>query len=99
MIKNLFILALFSWMSLTHAYVAKESMSEAEGFQLQKADSEPEAQRAVAGSKIKRQRLNRIETPPNPEGPAPSDSSAIVEPSESSENSENSEVRYWQYSE
>ncbi len=95
MVKNLFILALFSWVSLSHAFVAKESLSEAEGYQLHKTESEPEAQRSVAGSKIKKQRLNREESPSSSASPAPApaDSSAIVE------DSEGSEVRYWQYSE
>ncbi len=95
MMKNLFILALFTWVGLTHAYVAKESLSDAEGYQLQKVESEPEAQRSVAGSKIKKQRLNRNDAPSNSVSPVPpaADSSAIVE------ESEGSEVRYWQYSE
>jgi hypothetical protein len=92
MAKNLFLLALLTWVGLTHAHVAQESLAEAEVYKVEPSAPEAtEAQRSVAGSKIKKQRKAAALMPVNPEAPA--DSSAIVE------ESEDSEVRYWQYSE
>lgn len=85
MIKNLFLLGLMTWVTVSYAKhpVAQESMSEAESFRVEKPVEEQEAQRSVAGSKIKRKAKH--------EGDAPS----RVKP----EGESDSEVRYWQYSE
>lgn len=87
MLKNLFLLGLLTWVTLSYAKepsVAKESMGDAEAFKVEKPTHEQEAARGVAGSKIKRHK--KVE--------AKGDGAEAREPSDS-----DSEVRYWQYSE
>lgn len=86
MIKNLFLLGLLTWVTLSYAKepaVAKESMVDAEAYKVEKPTHEQEAARGVAGSKIKRQKKE-----------TQGDGAEAREPSDS-----DSEVRYWQYSE
>ncbi len=60
MVKNFVLLGLLTWVSFSYAkqphhdVVAKESMAEAEIYKVEKAAPEQEAQRSVAGSKIKK---------------------------------------------
>jgi hypothetical protein len=61
MVKNFVLLALLTWVSFSFAknphhegMVAKENMAEAETYKVEKAAPEQEAQRSVAGSKIKK---------------------------------------------
>lgn len=86
MIKNLFLLGLLTWVSFSYAKhpVAQESMGEAEAYKVEKPGAEHEAQRSVAGSKIKK--VKKFQ-----------EGSAAKDAPESSET--DSEVRYWQYSE
>jgi hypothetical protein len=85
MVKNLFLLGLLTWVSVSYAkgphHVARESIGEAESFKVEKAVEEQEAKRSVAGSKIKKKKFKNVDP----------------EKSETSES--DSEVRYWQYSE
>ena len=87
MVKNLFLLGLLTWVTLSYAkepMVARESIDDAKAFKVEKPAHEQEATRAVAGSKIKKQKQSESKGDGAPER----------EPSES-----DSEVRYWQYSE
>lgn len=85
MLKNLLLLGVMTWMSLSYArmddFVARDNISEAESYKVEKAVEEQEAQRSVAGSKIKKK----------------SKSEHREEEHRSSER--DSEVRYWEYSE
>ena len=58
MIKNLLLLGVLTWVSFSYArsddFVARDSISEAESYKVEKAVEEQEAQRSVAGSKIKK---------------------------------------------
>jgi translation initiation factor 2 gamma subunit (eIF-2gamma) len=89
MLKNIILLVLLTWISLTYAkqphhdVVAHETMIEAESYRVEKPAAENEAARGVAGSKIKR---NKAEVK--------SDGAESTKSSDS-----DSEVRYWQYSE
>jgi hypothetical protein len=85
MVKNLFLLGLLTWVSMTYAKtpVAHETMSDAESFRVEKAAPEHEAKRSVAGSKIKKKTESK------------GHGAKTVEPTSESD----SEVRYWQYSE
>jgi hypothetical protein len=88
MIKNLLLLVLMVWVSFAHAknkpHVVKESIGSAQGYALEKPVSEQEAQRSVAGEKIKKKKKSFGEEEKVDEAP--------IEDFES-------EVRYWQYSE
>ncbi len=86
MIKNIFLLGLLTWVSFSYAKhpVAQESMGDAEAYKVEKPEAEQEAQRSVAGSKIKRVKKFQ-EAAPSKDAPESSES--------------DSEVRYWQYSE
>jgi hypothetical protein len=83
MLKNLFLLALMTWGTMSYArpIIAHESMSEAENFKVEAAAPEHAAQRSLAGSKIKKQK--------------PQAKEEVKDSVESTD----SEVRYWQYSE
>ncbi len=85
MVKNLFLLGLLTWVTLSYAKdpIARESMVDAEAYKVEKPSHEQEATRAVAGSKIKKQKKETA-----------GDGAEKREPTES-----DSEVRYWQYSE
>ena len=85
MMKNLLLLGLLTWVTVSYAKhpVAQESMSEAESYRVEKPVEEQEAQRSVAGSKIKKKKKDF--------GDEPSRVKPAGEP--------DSEVRYWQYSE
>lgn len=61
MVKNFVLLGLLTWVSFSYAkhphhdvVMAKESIAEAETYKVEKAAPEQEAQRSVAGSKIKK---------------------------------------------
>jgi hypothetical protein len=81
--KNLFLLALLTFVTLAYAKepIEKESLEEAEGYKVEAAVKEKSAGRAFAGAKAKKE--------------APGDEAAKEEIS----TSEDSEVRYWRYSE
>ncbi len=83
MVKNIFLLFLLTWVSLSYAKgkVAQESMKDSESYKWDKPVQEQEVQRGVAGGKIKKNRM------------APADQK--VEPTEESD----SEVRYWKFQE
>jgi hypothetical protein len=83
MMKNLFLLALMTWVTLSYAKVevAKESVEGAHSYKLEKAAPEQEAERSVAGAKIKKKKHESDEL------------------KKSDSNEPDSEVRYWQYSE
>ncbi len=87
MIKNLILLGLLTWVTVSHAKkdhsVVQESMTEAERFKVEKPVEEQSAQRSVAGSKIKKKKIRTN-----------GDEALKPEASEI-----DSEVRYWQYSE
>ena len=87
MVKNVFLLVLLTWVSLSYAKdsaheIAHESLADAEAYKVEKPSKEQEATRSLAGSKIKKQK-----TESKGDG-------AKVPATES-----DSEVRYWQYSE
>lgn len=84
MIKNILLLGLLTWVTISFAKqpVVHESIAEAESFKVEKPVEEQEAQRSLAGSKIKKQKKFQ------------DDAQNVVPTSES-----DSEVRYWQYSE
>lgn len=87
MVKNLFLLGLLTWVTLSYAKepsVVRETMNDAETFKVEKPSHEQDATRAIAGSKIKKQK----------QADQKGDGAPAREPSES-----DSEVRYWQYSE
>jgi hypothetical protein len=56
MVKNLFFLGLLTWVSISYAKhpVIHESMDDAEAFKIDHAVEEQDAQRSVAGEKIKK---------------------------------------------
>lgn len=85
MVKNLFLLGLLTWVSLSHAkpVVVKESMAQAESYKVEKSVPEEKAERSVAGSRIKKKRAVK------------EDGAGKTEPMSESD----SEVRYWQYQE
>lgn len=86
MIKNLFVLLVFAFITSAYAKhpVVQESLSDAESFKLQKAEPEKKEGRDIAGDGYKpRHRVQRDLSAP------------AAAPSESSD----SELRYWQYSE
>lgn len=85
MLKNIFLLGLLTWVSFSFAKssVVHESMAEAESYKVEKAVPEQEAERSVAGAKIKKKKKVQ------------GDGAEKVE----SVNEPDSEVRYWQYSE
>lgn len=86
MLKNLFLLGLLTWVTLSFARpdysVHKESLADAESYKVEKPVHEQEATRSLAGSKIKKKKASDLK-----DGPA------------SETSSPDSEVRYWQYSE
>jgi hypothetical protein len=87
MIKNLFLLAILTWVTTSYGKgpIAKETVDEAQGFKVEAPVMEQDAQRAVAGDpikkKVKKQRHQRANQYQN-----------------FSEEFD-SEVRYWEYSE
>lgn len=87
MFKNLILLGLLSWMGFSYARpdysIARDSMTDAESYKVEKPVEEQEAGRAVAGAKIKKKK-----------SAVKGDEPAKEEISET-----DSEVRYWQYSE
>jgi hypothetical protein len=89
MIKNFITLLVLTWVSLSYAaekkyFVVKDSMAEAENYKVEKPSPEQDAQRSLAGSKIKKKKAN--------DGDEPQKMMKSTEESDS-------EVRYWQYSE
>lgn len=84
MFKNIILLGLLSWMSLSHAEVTRETIQDAHAFKVEKPVDEMDAQRSVAGEKIKKQKKS---APGAVFKDTPSDSES------------DSEVRYWKYSE
>jgi hypothetical protein len=86
MLKNLFLLGLLTWVTLSYARpdysIHHESLADAEAYKVEKPVHEQEAKRGVAGSKIKKKKPSDMKDEPS---------------TESSETG--SEVRYWQYSE
>lgn len=58
MIKNILILALLTWVSFSYARknhpIVNDSISEADSYRVEKPVKEQDAQRGVAGSKIKK---------------------------------------------
>lgn len=84
MMKNIILLALLTWVTLSYAKdpaIVHEHW-DAQAYKVEKPSQEKEAERSLAGSKIKKKK-----------GPA-SDEPQKHEPTEG-----DSEVRYWQYSE
>lgn len=87
MFKNLFLLVILTWVSFSYAAqpVAQESLSEAQSYKVEKAVEEKDAQRAVAGAKIKKDKKN--------------DKKKKVIEGEDSQEGQASDVQYWEYSE
>ncbi len=85
MIKNILLLVAFIWVGQTMAEsnIAKETIEEAETFKLEKAQKDIDAQRSVAGEKIKKAKKS--------EEPRLGKDDFTDEL--------DSEVRYWEYSE
>lgn len=88
MIKNLVLLVALTWVTLSYAAepdhsIVHDSMADAESYKVEKPKHEQEAQRSLAGSKIKKKKGEVVANEPKTEEPKSSDS----------------EVRYWQYSE
>lgn len=83
--KNIIFLILLAWVSnsIAKPTVAKESISDADSFKVERPVQEQSAQRSVAGDKIKKKKKF---------GDEPLKESAASEDSDS-------EVRYWKYSE
>lgn len=84
MFKNIFLLILLTWVSLSYGKhpVVHESISDADAYKVDKPVAEQEAQRSVAGEKFKKKK------------PEVDDAVKKMPLSET-----DSEVRYWQYSE
>jgi hypothetical protein len=59
MIKNMFLLGLLCWVCVSHAKepIVRESMGDAESYKVEKGVAEQEAQRSVAGEKIKKKKV------------------------------------------
>jgi hypothetical protein len=70
MVKNLFLLGLLSWVSFSYAKhpVVQESMADAESYKVDRPVEEQEAQRSVAGEKLKKKKVNREEVSREPIG-------------------------------
>lgn len=85
MVKNFILLGLLTWMSFSFAKspVVHESIADSESYKVEKPVAEQEAERSVAGAKIKKKKKVQ------------GDGAEKVE----SANEPDSEVRYWQYSE
>jgi len=85
MIKNILLLLAFIWVGQTMAQgiVAKETIEEAQTFKLEKAQKDIDAQRSVAGEKIKKAKKSE---------------EAKLEKDDFNDELD-SEVRYWEYSE
>lgn len=84
--KNLLVLIVLTWVSFSYAkdhVVAHDTIDEAESYKIESAVKEQEIKRGLAGSKIKKKKLN-------PEKD---------ESSKETTTDLDSEVRYWQYSE
>jgi hypothetical protein len=66
MIKNLLLLIGLSYVSFTYAAhpIAKESMDDAQSYKIEKSVEENEAQRSVAGERIKKKRSHEVEVSP-----------------------------------
>lgn len=64
MIKNLLLLIGLTYVSFSYAAhpIGRESMGDAEAFKVEKPVEEQEAQRSVAGAKIKKQKSSKSET-------------------------------------
>jgi hypothetical protein len=77
MLKNLFLLGMImTWVSFSFAkapHVARESMSDAESYKLEKSVEEQDAQRSVAGAKIKKKKVKNTD-PEKSESSSESDS-------------------------
>lgn len=86
MLKNLFLLCLLTWIGYSYAMhpVVQENMGDAESYKVEEPVEEQEAQRSVAGAKIKKKKQSEQEWPEQ-------DDSFKTDP--------DSEVRYWEYSE
>jgi hypothetical protein len=64
MLKNFFLLGLLTWVSFTFAkapHIARESMGDAESYKVEKSVEEQEAQRSVAGAKIKKKKVKNTD--------------------------------------
>jgi hypothetical protein len=88
MLKNLLILGLMTWMSLSYAKgdaVVRDSIGDAESYKVEKPVTEQEAKRSLAGSKIKKKKVSEVQ------GDAPQKNEE--------ESQLDTEIRYWQYSE
>ncbi len=89
MFKNLILLVVLTWVSLSYAKdrdhsIVHDSIADAESYKVEKPSPEQEAQRSLAGSKIKKKK-----------GVVSGDEPKVEEPTSGPD----SEVRYWQYSE
>jgi hypothetical protein len=62
MIKNILILALLTWISFSYARkdhpIARDTTSDADSFKIEKPVEQQDAQRSVAGAKIKKKAKN-----------------------------------------
>ena len=87
MARNVFFLGIIFFAAVSYAKrdltIVHDSMSDAEAFKVDKPVEEADAQRSVAGAKIKKKTADKMGDEPTKELP--------IEPG--------SEVRYWQYSE
>ncbi len=85
MIKNFILLGLLTWVSFSWAKhpVVSESLSDAESYKVEAPVEEQDAQRSVAGEKIKKKKTSSVSS--EGQGSPATDS--------------DSDVRYWQYSE
>lgn len=85
MLKNLLLLGLLSWVCFAYAEAPKikKATADYDSYKVESPVEEQEAQRSVAGSKIKKKKQR-----------AAGDGAEVEATSEP-----DSEVRYWQYSE
>jgi hypothetical protein len=84
MIKSIMLLCALSWVTFSHAYVAKENLAEAETFKVAAPEKDHAPQgRAVAGGKFKK----KATTEKSAREPSPAD------------DQESEKVKYWQYQE
>jgi hypothetical protein len=86
MVKNFILLGLLTWVSFSYAKhpVAQESQGDWEKYKVEKAVEEQDAQRSVAGEKIKKKKKVKVN---------------VEESAETPIGDSDSDVRYWQYSE
>ncbi len=68
MLKNIILLGVLTWVSLSHAKtpVAQESIADAEAYKVEQAHKDMEAKREIAGGKAKKDKQKNVEETSSP---------------------------------